>query len=166
MLPTYGRVNGLRSSKPSFYCPGREKEIRQLKSSGIRDNKFYFMPENYNYAAKGLIPYDEFHYLDERTQIVLVDTDTEEALDWSGDDEALADYLKRFPRVKASKMVRPTCKLAIVLADHVMYDGPNLMGIDRFPFVPVFGFYYPDVPVYSQRIQGLSPFDAGCSIFV
>jgi hypothetical protein len=135
--------------------PGREKEIDNLATSGIRDNKFYFMPENYNYAAKNLIPYDEFHYLDERKQTVVVDIDTEESLDWTGSKEDLEKYLGTFDNLRISQVIRPTVKLAIVLADHVFYDGPNLLGIDRFPFAPVFGFYYPDIPVYSLRIQGI-----------
>jgi len=135
--------------------PGREKEIDGLTSSGIRDNKFYFMPENYNYAAKNLVPYDEFYYLDERKQTVIVDIESEEVIDWQGDPESLKEYLADFPNVRAAEVIRPTVKLAIVLSDHVFYDGPNLLGIDRFPFIPVFGLYYPDVPVYSLRIQGL-----------
>ena len=135
--------------------PGREKEIDGFTTSGIRDNKFYFMPENYNYAAKRLLPYDEFYYLDERKQTVIVDVDTEEVIDWTGDAEVLKEYLRDFPNVRSAEVVRPTCRLAIVLSDHVFYDGPNLLGIDRFPFVPVFGYYYPDVPVYSLRIQGI-----------
>lgn len=135
--------------------PGREKDIDGLTTSGIRDNKFYFMPENYNYAAKNLLAYDEFYYLDERKQSIVIDMESEEVLDWQGTPEQLEDYLRDFPNVRSSTVIRPTVKLAIVLADHVFYDGPNLLGIDRFPFVPVFGLYYPDVPVYSLRIQGL-----------
>lgn len=135
--------------------PGREKDVDGLTTSGIRDNKFYFMPENYNYAAKNLLAYDEFYYLDERKQSIVIDMESEEVLDWQGSEEQLKDYLRDFPNVRSSTVIRPTVKLAIVLADHVFYDGPNLLGIDRFPFVPVFGLYYPDVPVYSLRIQGL-----------
>lgn len=135
--------------------PGREKEIDNLSTSGIRDNKFYFMPENYNYAAKNLVPYDEFHYLDERKQTVVVDIDTEECIDWTGSKEDLEKYLGSFENLRISQVIKPTVKLAIVLNDHVFYDGPNLLGIDRFPFAPVFGFYYPDIPVYSLRIQGI-----------
>ena len=135
--------------------PGREKDIEGLNSSGIRDNKFYFMPENYNYAAKNLLPYDEFHYLDERKQTVIVDMETEEAMDWNGSKEDLESYMGDYSNLRTSKVIRPTVKLAIVVNDHVFYDGPNLLGIDRMPFAPVFGFYYPDIPVYSLRIQGI-----------
>jgi hypothetical protein len=135
--------------------PGREKEIDGLTTSGIRDNKFYFMPENYNYAAKSLLPYDEFHYLDERKQTIIVDVETEECIDWNGSDEDLVHYLGQYRNLRKSEVIKPTVNLAIVLSDRVFYDGPNLLGIDRFPFVPVFGYYYPDIPVYSLRIQGI-----------
>jgi hypothetical protein len=36
-----------------------------------------------------------------------------------------------------------------------MYDGPNPMGIDDYPFVPVFGYYTPELPYFQWRIQGI-----------
>lgn len=36
-----------------------------------------------------------------------------------------------------------------------MYDGPNPMGIDSYPFVPVFAYYNPQMPYYPHRLQGV-----------
>jgi hypothetical protein len=36
-----------------------------------------------------------------------------------------------------------------------MYDGPNPMGIDSYPFVPVLGYYDPQIPYFPYRIQGV-----------
>jgi hypothetical protein len=36
-----------------------------------------------------------------------------------------------------------------------MYDGPNPMGIDQYPFVPVLGYYNPQMPYFPWRIQGV-----------
>ena len=36
-----------------------------------------------------------------------------------------------------------------------MYHGPNPMGIDRYPFVPVFAYYQPQIPYFPWRIQGV-----------
>lgn len=36
-----------------------------------------------------------------------------------------------------------------------MYDGPNPMGVDSYPFVPVFAYYNPQMPYFDQRIQGV-----------
>jgi len=45
--------------------------------------------------------------------------------------------------------------LAIVVNNRVMYDGPNPFGIDRYPFVPVFAYFEPDVPYFEWKIQGI-----------
>jgi hypothetical protein len=36
-----------------------------------------------------------------------------------------------------------------------MYHGPNPMGIDRYPFVPVIGYYTPEIPYFPWRVQGI-----------
>ena len=36
-----------------------------------------------------------------------------------------------------------------------MYDGPNLLGTDSYPFVPVLCYYDPDVPSLQWRCQGM-----------
>jgi hypothetical protein len=48
-----------------------------------------------------------------------------------------------------------TTKLALVCQGQVMYDGPNPMGIDDYPFVPVLGYYQPELPYFQSRIQGM-----------
>ena len=36
-----------------------------------------------------------------------------------------------------------------------MYDGPQPMGIDQYPFVPVFSYYHPEMPYFDYRCQGV-----------
>jgi hypothetical protein len=36
-----------------------------------------------------------------------------------------------------------------------MYDGPNPLGIDQYPFVPVFSYYNPQMPYFPNRVQGI-----------
>ena len=36
-----------------------------------------------------------------------------------------------------------------------MYHGPNPLGIDQYPFVPVLGYYNPQMPYFPWRIQGV-----------
>ena len=49
----------------------------------------------------------------------------------------------------------PTVRLAIVVQGKVMYDGPKPMGIDNYPFIPVFAYYNPQLPYFPWRIQGV-----------
>jgi len=135
--------------------PERKSEIDKLYARGNRDGKFQFMPEAYNYGMEDLLTYDEFWYRDYRTQKLLVDVQTGETMEWKGMSEDLDLFLQRFPEITTLEVEIPTCRLAIVVQGVVMYDGPNPMGIDSYPFVPVLGYYDPQIPYFPYRIQGV-----------
>lgn len=139
--------------------PDKEKDILGLigiDSGTGRDGKFQFMPESYNYGYKNLLTYDEFYYRDYRTQKMLVDTQTGETQEWRVDDQqALEEFLQTFPTIVVVNQEIPTVRLAIVVQGKVMYDGPNPMGIDQYPFIPVLAYYNPQMPYFPWRIQGV-----------
>lgn len=135
--------------------PERKSEIDKLYARGNRDGKFQYMPEAYNYAMDELLTYDEFWYRDYRTQRLLVDVRTGETMEWKGFDDDLAVFLRKFPEITTLDVEVPTTKLAIVVQGVVMYDGPNPMGIDKYPFVPVLGYYDPQIAYFPYRIQGV-----------
>lgn len=139
--------------------PDKAEEIAELPindSGSARDGKFQFMPESYNYGYKNLMTYDEFYYRDYRTQQMLVDTQTGEVMEWKSDDkEALDLFLSQEPTITLITQDVPTVRLAIVVQGKVFYDGPNPMGIDKYPFVPVLAFYNPQMPYFPWRIQGV-----------
>lgn len=145
----------LSRTQAKALLPGREKEIDDMQNWGGRDGKFQFMPESYNYGMQDLLIYDEFWYQETRRQKMLIDVVTGEASEWKGDEEDLAPFLKFYPNVVVSEQEIPTVKLAIVVQGKVMYNGPNPMGIDRYPFVPVWGYYEPQLPDFPWRIQGV-----------
>lgn len=121
-----------------------------------RDAKFNFMPESYQFSMTNLLTYDEFYYRDYRTQKMLADTQTGETLEWSSQDEdKLKLFLKKYPQVTVIEQEVPTVRMAIVVQGKVFYDGPNPTGTDRYPFVPVLGYYCPQMPYYPYRIQGV-----------
>lgn len=121
-----------------------------------RDGKFQFMPESYNYGYKNLLTYDEFYYRDYRTQKMLVDSETGETMEWKSDNqEGLDEFLDQYPMVTMIEQEIPTVRLAIVIQGKVMYDGPNPLGIDKYPFVPVLAYYNPQMPYFPYRIQGV-----------
>lgn len=136
--------------------PDKSDLIMGLWGQDNRDGKFQYIPENYNYGLKNLLSYDEFYYRDFRTQKMLVDSQTGETQEWRGQDEdTLKLFLQKYPSVTLVEQEIPTTKLAIVVQGRVLYDGPNPMGIDQYPFVPVFCFYRPELPYFEYRIQGL-----------
>lgn len=136
--------------------PQEEELILGLNGNDTRDGKFQFMPENYNYGMKNLLTYDEFYYRDYRKQKMLIDTQTGEALEWKSNDvDRLNEFLRTYPQVTVIEQDVPTVKVAIVVQGKVVYDGPNPLGIDRYPFVPVLAYYTPQLPYYPWRIQGV-----------
>ncbi len=136
--------------------PGSEEEIIGLPNNVHRDGKFEFMPENYNYSQANLLTYDEFYYRDYRSQKMLVDSETGETIEWKSEDpDALKDFLVLYPQVTTVTQDIPTVKMAVVVQGKVMYDGPNPLGIDKYPFVPVLGYFNPQMSSFPWRIQGM-----------
>jgi hypothetical protein len=136
--------------------PNKADEIASLRGVNNRDGKFNFLPENYNYGMKNLLTYDEFYYKDYRTQTVLVDTVTGESQEWQGkSNKDLKEFLSFYPSITTLDQEVPTVKLAIVIEGKVMYHGPNPIGVDTYPFVPVLGYYNPQIPYYPLRVQGV-----------
>lgn len=140
--------------------PDHAEEIMGLVGNSYggagRDAKFQYTPESYNYSLKNLLTYDEYYYRDYRSQKMLVDTQTGETMEWkSSDQEGLKRFLQTYPSVTLIEQDIPTVKLAIVVQGKVMYEGGNPMGIDKYPFVPVFAYYHPETPYYPYKIQGV-----------
>jgi hypothetical protein len=136
--------------------PHMKKEIEGLSNYDARDGKFQFMPENYAYDKKKLYAYDEYWYRDYRTQKMIVDVETGETMEWKIDDkDKLDEFLRIYPQLQVIDQEIPTVKLAIRVQNKVLYDGPNPMGVDHYPFVPVMGYFNPQMPYYPYRIQGV-----------
>lgn len=135
--------------------PGREAEVDAMQGWGNRDGKFQFMPESYNYGMQDLLIYDEFWYLASRKQKILCDVQTGETFEWKGQEEDLKDFLRVYPHITVLNQEIPTVKLAITLQGKVMYNGPNPLGIDTYPFVPVWAYYEPQIPYFPWRAQGV-----------
>ncbi len=139
--------------------PDKADEVLSLigNDSGTgRDGKFQFMPESYQFNYVNLLTYDEFYYKDYRTQKMLVDSQTGETMEWRSENkEGLRAFLNQYPSIQVIENEIPTVNLAIVVQGKVMYHGPNPMGIDKYPFVPVFAFYRPEMPYFPWRIQGV-----------
>jgi hypothetical protein len=135
--------------------PGRESELLDMKGWGNRDGKFQFMPESYNYGMQDLLTYDEFWYLDSRKQKLLCDLQTGETMEWRGQDEDLKDFMRQYGQIITLDQEIQTTKLAIVVQGRVMYNGPNPLNIDRYPFVPVWAYYEPQMSDFPWRIQGV-----------
>jgi hypothetical protein len=140
--------------------PDHEEEIMNLTSNTSvngRDAKYQFLPETYNPAITDLLTYDEYYYRDYRTQLMLADEETGETIEWkSGDKEQLQFFLDNNPNVKLIKQEIPTVSMALVVQGKCLYSGPNPSGSDKYPFVPVFCYFNPEMVDFPYRIQGIT----------
>lgn len=130
-------------------------QLQPLDSGGAQDGKFQYMPQSYSYGMKNLLTYDEFYYRDYRKQQLLVDTKTGEVQEWSGNEDMLRQFLTLYPQITVLDSEVPTVKLAVMVQGKVLYDDVNPLGIDTYPFVPVFSYYTPETPYFEWRIQGM-----------
>jgi len=149
----------LKKREAISLMPQYAEEILSLPANdtgNAKDSKFQFMPEVYNYGYQNLLTYDEFWYRDYRKQKLLVDSQTGDTFEWKSEDkEKLQLFLSQYPQVTVVESEVPTVNLAIVIQGKVFYEGPNPMGIDKYPFVPVFAYYHPETPYYPLRSQGM-----------
>lgn len=145
----------LSKTEIASLLPDHKEEVRAMYARGWRDGKFQFQPESYNYAMQDLLTYDEFYYQDYRTRKMLVDTETGETMEWKGPEDRLSSYISSFSQVKVIDQIIPTIKLAILVNGRVFYHDRNPLGIDRYPFVPVLGYYEPQIPYFPWRVQGV-----------
>ena len=136
--------------------PDKKDQIMQLVGIDSRDGKFQFMPESYNFSVYNLLSYDEYYYRDFRKAKMVVDTQTSKSVEWTSENkEGLKNLLKLYPQLTLIEHEVPTVRLAIVVQGKVMFDGPQPSGIDCYPFVPVLGYYQPQLPYFPLRIQGI-----------
>lgn len=139
--------------------PKYASEIDKIKPSGVKDGRFPLQAELLNVDRNKLLVYDEFHYRTTRTATFLRDPVTQESMEFElakDDPENMLDIiLASQPWLRVEKREVPTVNLIICIAGHPVYDGPNLLGIDRYPFVPHVCYHEPDIQSYAWRIQGI-----------
>ena len=146
----------LTKSEARSLMPDKSEEIESLYGVTNKDGKFKFMPETYNFGAQNLLSYDEYYYRDYRTQKKIVDIRTGEMMEWkSEDNDSLKRILELYPQLTVIECDIPTVKQAIVVQDRVMYHGPNVSGLDSYPFIPVLSYHNPQMPYFPWRIQGV-----------
>lgn len=120
-----------------------------------RDGKFPLTPQSYNYGVTNLYTYDEYYYRTYRQQKAIFDPQSGRSLEWRGSESELKDYMALFPQIKVLDQEIPTVNVGIVVEGSVMYEGPLPTGLDRYPFVPMVCYYYPELPYYQYRVQGM-----------
>lgn len=137
--------------------PNSTDIISAVKSASwpSRDGKFQYMPENLNPTSSDRIAVDEYYYRAYRSQEMLQDEETGECMEWTGDDEQLAIFQASYPSVSVVKQMIPTVRQGLFVQDICISDGPNPLGIDDYPMIPVIYCYRPELPYLALRITSM-----------
>ncbi len=135
--------------------PDMREEIMNINSQSYTDTKFTFMPQQYNVRRKGVMAYDEFWYMDNREATFIVDPETYESFQYEGPPEKLEEIRYQYPQTIVTKQSIPTVKLGIMVNGVCFYDGPNPLGIDKYPYVPLVAYHDTAINNYAYRYQGL-----------
>jgi hypothetical protein len=131
-------------------------DILSLPKGTYRDDKFYYMPEVYQIQFPNLIAFDEYWYLSNREATFLVDKKTEETQEFQGTPEQLKELMQAFRgKIATIKKPVPTVRRSIILNDRVLVDEPNPYGLDRYPCVPMLGYFTADTPYYAYKFRGI-----------
>ena len=99
---------------------------------------------------------DEYWYLSTREAMFIVDTETNELQEFTGDEEDLRVVNMHFGgRLKMVKKPKQTVRRSIIANDRVLLDEENPYGIDRYPYVPFLGYFTPDTAYYALKFRGI-----------
>ena len=136
--------------------PELAEKIEELPPGGFKDDKFYYMPEVYQIQFPNLIAMDEYWYLSTRDATFIVDTETNEMQEFTGDEEDLRVVNMHFGgRLKTVKKPKQTVRRSIICNERVLLDEENPYGIDRYPYVPFLGYFTPDTAYYALKFRGV-----------
>ena len=154
------RRHYVRYEEAAMLLPDHADEIMALPagSAGTRKNdKFTFMPQNFGLSTQRLLSYDEYYYRTYRDQTMLLDKETGDTMEVTmSDPEYMRQFIQTNPQVSVIEQRIPTVRLAIAVQDHVLFEGPQTTGLDEFPFVPVVGFFSPELISTANRFQGMA----------
>lgn len=139
------------------YYPDHAEEIDEIPWGGApKDDKFWFMPENYGLQIKSLLAFDEYWYLSQREAIYAVDILTNETKEVFGDEEDIRVVMSQLKdKIRLIRKPKQTIKRVILINGRVFIDEMRPYGIDRHSHVGFYGNFNPDTPYIGYKFKGM-----------
>lgn len=134
--------------------PEHANQVKTMSSGPQRYGRFYFLPENYNMARNDLLIVSYVYYKTRRKKQKLYSRKRNQFFDISQNAE-MDQVLYNLPDLELVEVEVPSWELAIVLNEQLMWQGPNPLGFDSCPVVPVYWNYDPQIPQYDYRVRSL-----------
>jgi len=145
-----------RKEAMAFY-PEHAERISEVPIGGPpKDDKFYYMPENIGLNTNMLMAFDEYWYQSTRVATFAIDTLTEETKEIEGDEEDIRVVLMQLgEKIRIVKKTVKTVRRAILINGVTMIDEERPYGLDRYPFVGVYGNFNPDTIYFNYKFKGV-----------
>ena len=137
--------------------PEHAEAIEETPYGGApKDDKFYYMPENYGLNVNKLIAFDEYWYLSQREATYAIDTLTQETKEIEGDEEDIRVVMMELgDKIRIVKKPKQTVRRTILINNRVLVDEERPYGIDRYPYVGWYGNFNPDSPYFGYKFKGI-----------
>jgi hypothetical protein len=135
--------------------PDKAERIRPMSGTPQRYGSFYFLPENYNMARNDLMVLSYVWYQAKRPRKRLYSKSRNQFFDFSEKNTDLQILLQTIPDLEVVEVNVRTWNLCTVLNDVLVFKGPNPLGFDTPPCVPIFWNYDPHVNYQDLRVRSL-----------
>ena len=136
--------------------PDHKKDISNIHKMGwSRDDKFTWLPYQTQPNGQDFIAYNEFYKQLWKDVPVLVNEETGEYQEWTGQKDALKYLLGKYPELKVTKQEKKHVECHIILNDVYVKTIENQYGLDEYPFVPFVAVWEPEAENWGLKLQSL-----------
>lgn len=142
--------------------PNVDPEVIDNIPAGIRDNKYQYLGlyQSYQstYLSKNMLTYDQYWERVSERRDFLVDKETGESQLWDGSGQETHELKQMMKENRQFELVRgyhKTVNLNIIVGDTQLYEGPDPVGIDDYPFAPALCYHEPLIDSFDLKIQGV-----------
>jgi hypothetical protein len=134
-----------------------EGDLADLKRNQFpNDNKFNYLPEYRYQKQDGTLTYDEYWTSDTRKIYYILDMTTGETMLWNRSKSEFRELRETYPFLKLIPRYRPTVRRTVLINGNVVHTEQRPWGLDKYPFVPVFCHFTPDLPEYQNRFMSVT----------
>ncbi len=145
----------MNNAQAASLFPEQRDYILNIGPAGGFDGKFQYMPQSYAYDKSQLLYVDYYWYRTFEIQTYLINMKTGGQQKFTGDENELRGLKAKFPFISSTETWVPTVKLGVRINGNTIYHDSDPSGLDDYPFVPMLGYYNPQLAQWSERIRGL-----------
>jgi len=138
--------------------PKHKKDIKNLSKGAGRMFPYQTMSLNDRGERLNVV---EAWYWESAQRIILYDVQTTQSRIWEKGEKELAQAQEArpdlFEQIMVIKRDVPILKMLSVCEEElVLYDGVSPYGVNMYPFIPIFGYFFPSYADWSWKLQGVS----------